>query len=105
GKLALDGENRVEGGHRLLVDHGNLLAADAPDLGTGQLEQVLTIEDDFATHDFAGRVRNEAHDRQSAHTLAAAALSHEAQGFALFESIGDPIDRLHHAFRGEEIGS
>src|SRR6266481_1349814 len=105
GKLALDRENRVEGGHRLLIDHGNLLAADAPDLGTGQLEQVLTIEDDFPAHGFAGRVRDETHDGQSADTLAAAALSHEAQGFSLFENIGDTIDRLHHAFLGEEIGS
>src|SRR5229473_1639630 len=104
GKLALDGENRVEGGHGFLIDHGNLLAADASDLRVGQLEQVSTIEDDFPAHRFARRVGNEAHDGQSAHTLAAAALSHEAQGFSLFESIGDSIDRLHHAFLGEEMG-
>src|SRR6266481_5788190 len=78
GKLALDRENRVEGGHRLLIDHGNLLATDTPDLRIRQLEQVLTIEDDFPAHRFARRVWNEAHDGQRAHTLAAAALSHEA---------------------------
>ena len=32
GKLTLDRENRVEGGHGLLIDHGNLLATDPPDL-------------------------------------------------------------------------
>src|SRR6266446_3406324 len=78
GKLALDRENRVEGGHRFLIDHGNLLAADAPDLSVGQLEQILTIEDDLTAHRFARRVWNEAHDGQSAHTLAAAALSDKA---------------------------
>src|SRR5207245_3395143 len=104
GKLALDRENRVERGHRLLIDHGNLLATDAPDLGIGQLEQVLTIEDDLPAHRLARRLSNQAHDGQSAHTLAAAALSHEAQGFPLFESIGDAVDRLHHSFRGEEMG-
>src|SRR5260370_30632629 len=97
GKLALDRENRVEGGHRLLIDHGNLLATDPPDLGVGQLEQVLTIEDDFPAHRFARRIWNKAHDGQSAHTLAAAALSDEAQGFSLLERIGDTIDRLHPA--------
>src|SRR6266568_426210 len=90
GKLALDRENRVEGGHGFLIDHGNLLATDAPDLRVGQREQVLTIKDDFPAHRFAWRIWNEAHDGQSAHTLAAAALSHEAQGLSLFESIGDP---------------
>src|SRR5262252_6308350 len=86
GKLALDRENGVEGGHGLLIDHGNLLATDPPDLRVGQLEQVLTIEDDFPTHRFARRVWNETHDGQSAHTLAAATFSDEAQGFSLFES-------------------
>src|SRR5260370_34180955 len=76
GKLALDRENRVEGGHGFLIDHGNLLATDAPDLGVGQLKQVLTIEDDFPAHRFARRVWNEAHDGQRADTLARNTLSH-----------------------------
>src|SRR5262249_41528911 len=40
GKLALDGEHRVEGGHGLLKDHGNLLTTDMPHLQVGELEQV-----------------------------------------------------------------
>src|SRR5215469_466481 len=104
GKLTADGENRVEGCHWLLIDHGNLLAADATDLPIRQLEQVPTVEDDFPAHSLAGRVRHEAHDGQSADTLTAAALSHEAQGFSFFEDIGDAIDRLHHPRRGEEMG-
>src|SRR5262249_15493071 len=91
GKLALDGEHRVEGGHGLLKDHGNLLTTDMPHLQVGELEQVLTLEDDFPSHRFARRVWNEAHDRERAHALAAAAFSHEAQGFSLCKIVGDPI--------------
>src|SRR5712691_555468 len=58
GKLALDGENRVEGGHGLLKDHGNLLTTDPPHLRVGELEQVLTSEDDFPAHRFTRRVWN-----------------------------------------------
>ena len=56
GQLAPDRENRVQRGHRLLIDHGDLLAADLADLGVGQLQQVLTVEDDLAADGLAGRV-------------------------------------------------
>ena len=104
GQLAPDRENRVQRGHRLLIDHGDLLAADVADLGVGQLQQVLTVEDDLAADDLAGRVRDQAHDRQGADALAAAALADKAQRLSLFDLIRDAIDRLHHAGLGEEMG-
>jgi hypothetical protein len=76
----------------------------SPHLRVGELEQVLASEDDFPAHRFAGRVWNEAHESARAHTLAAAAFSHEAQGFSLGEIIGDSIHGLHHTCLGEEVG-
>ena len=38
--LAADGEHRVEAGHRLLEDHGDLVAADPSHIRLGQLQQV-----------------------------------------------------------------
>src|SRR5262249_47099418 len=104
GKLARDGKDRVKRGHGLLKDHRNLLTPDTPHVRVGGPEQVLTIEDDSPAHRFARRVWHEAHDREGAHTLAAATFPHEAQGFSLGEIIGDPIHGLHHAVLGEEIG-
>ena len=103
-KLARYREDRIEGRHRLLIDHCDLLAADVSDLGVGQLEQVLAVEDDLAADRLAGRVRNEAHDRQGADALAAAALSDEAQRLSRCDRIGDAIHRFHDTFLGEEVG-
>ena len=44
GQLPSDGEHRVEGGHRLLEDHGDPAAADAPQLGPGESDELRSAE-------------------------------------------------------------
>ena len=42
--LLLDGVQRVERGHRLLKNDGDVIAAHAADLGLPQAEQLLVLE-------------------------------------------------------------
>src|SRR3990170_258941 len=71
-ELAADGEDGVQGGHRLLEDHGDLVAAYVPDLVLVHLEEVLAIEVDGAADDPARRHRDQAEDGERGDRLAAA---------------------------------
>src|SRR5947207_9720838 len=52
---------------------------------------------DFAANDFSGRVRNQAHNRQSANAFARTALSYKAQRLTLFKRIRYAIHCLNNA--------
>ena len=43
-QLVADGIERIEGSHRLLEDHGDIPAADAPQLILGQAHQFPPLE-------------------------------------------------------------
>jgi hypothetical protein len=45
--LLLDRLQRIERGHRLLEDHGDVVAAHLPDLRFGRREQILALEQDL----------------------------------------------------------
>src|SRR5437016_3543220 len=64
GDLPADGEDRIQARHRVLEDHRDVVAADAPDLVVVHLQDVLTVEDDRALDDAAGGLRNETHQRE-----------------------------------------
>ena len=53
GELTADGEDGVEGGHGLLEDNGDVLAAPASHLVVAELEQVLAVEKDLTFDDLA----------------------------------------------------
>ena len=103
GDLAADGEHGIEGGHRLLEDHGDAVAADVADLVLVDLEEVFALEPDFAVDDAAGRRRDEAQEGEGGDALAAAALADEADGLALVEVVADAVDRLDDAVVSEEV--
>ena len=66
---------------------------DSASIGLGQfahalrraLQQVFALEQHFAIRDAPGRLRNEAHDRQRSHALAAARLADDAERAAALE--------------------
>ncbi len=104
GQLLADGEDRVERGHRLLEDHGDLPAPDGSDLGAvlAELEQVSTFEDDLAAHDLAGGA-DELHDRQLGDRLPTSALPYHADDLVLVDVVGDAVDGSHGADLGPEM--
>ncbi len=77
--LFTDPEHRIEGGHRLLEDHGDLLAADPVHLALTGAGQILAVKQDPPAGDAAGRVRDQLEDRQGGQALAAAGFADDAK--------------------------
>jgi len=72
--LVADREERVEGGHRVLQDHRDALAANPAHLVIGLFEKVFSRKQHLAADD-AGRRRQDAQDRQCQRALAGARLA------------------------------
>ena len=80
-QLLPDLHGRVQAGHRLLVDHGDLVAADGTQLLRRQLAHVLAFELDAAADDLPD-VGEVAHDAERHGRLAAAGLADDAHRLA-----------------------
>ncbi len=61
--LLLDRVQRIERCHRLLEDHGDVVAADMPELVVARLQEILPVEEDFAARMACGGVGQELQDR------------------------------------------
>jgi len=60
--LVTDREHRIERGHGFLKNHGDPPPADLLHLFFIQVQEILTIEEDFTSHDPAGRHRENPQD-------------------------------------------
>ena len=103
-QLPGDREVGVEGGHGILEDHGDFLAADLAESRFIQGEEVLTLEEGPASVDTPRRPGNEAQERIAGDRLTRAGLPDNAEGLALFEGKGDVFDRVDGAVAGVEAG-
>ena len=83
GDLAVDAEQRVQRGHRVLQDHRDL-AADVAHLALAQHREVLAGELNPAADD-ARRRRQQADDRLAQRGLAAAAFADHAERLAFVQ--------------------
>ena len=92
GELAADGQDRIERGHRLLEDHGDVGAAQPPHLALGQRRELAPGEPHLAAGDPRHRFRQEPHDRQRRHRFAGAGLAGDAQRLAGGDVEGDMVD-------------
>ena len=101
--LTLHGEHRVQGGHGLLEDHGDLVAADVVHLLVGAVENVFAVEGDAAAFNIAVAVQ-QLDNAHGGHALAGAGLTYNAQGFAGVQGIGHVVDGLDNALFRFEIG-
>ncbi len=81
GHLLADGEDRIQGGHGFLEDHGDVVAPDLAHPGLGAPAQVFPLKADRAGHLGRGSLE-EPQDGQRGDGLAAAGLPHQAQGLA-----------------------
>ncbi|KMS64599.1 hypothetical protein BVRB_018640, partial [Beta vulgaris subsp. vulgaris] len=100
--LEADVEAWVEAGHRLLEDHGDVLADDlAPGAGR-ETEQVLALEAHLVGENLA-RIGNEPHDRQHGDALAGAGFADHAQELAFLDGEVDAIDRAERPAMGLEL--
>ena len=101
-ELPADGQHGIEARHRLLEDHGDVVAAHAAASRVGELQQVDAAEADGA-RDLAGRLGDQAQDGVGGHRLAAARFTHHRQRLALLDVEGDAVDRPVHPVRGAEV--
>ena len=80
-QLLADLHGRVQAGHRLLVDHGDLIAADGAELLRRQFAHVLAFELDAAADDLPD-IGEVAHDAERHGRLAAAGFADDAHRLA-----------------------
>ena len=93
-ELFADLHRRVEGCHGLLIDHGDVLAADSTQLGFVHGTQVLSHEVDFAGDDRS--VPAEVlHDSKSDRRLSASRFADQPDRFAGHDRQVEIDDRLH----------
>jgi len=102
GHLPPHAEHRVEGGHRVLEDHGHFAAAHGLHLLFRQLQQVAAHQQRLAAGDLPRRARDEAQHGHHADRLAAAALADDGHHLALVDAIGDVVDGMDDALRRVE---
>ena len=94
-QLFADGQHRVQGRHRFLKDHGQLVAAQVGHLSGVQPQQIAVRETNFAAVDARGLRRQEAHQRHGGDAFAAAGLAHHANGLPGLNRERDVLHRAH----------
>ena len=99
--LPADRIDRRHGAHRILEDHGDLVAAHMPQRGPGQADEFLALVADRARQDRV-RVVDQPHDGEGRQRLAGARFPHNGQDLALGNGEGDVLDRLEEAALGAE---
>src|SRR5262249_49548279 len=95
GHLVIDGEERIQGSHRVLEDRGDLPSADLLHLALGFTGPILRRELDAAANDLGTRWK-EADDGMAGGRLTAAGLPHQAKCFSRFQAKAYPVDRFHY---------
>src|SRR5262249_45244479 len=95
-ELPPDGEHWIEARHRLLKDHRDVVAANAPHLLVGEVEKIDAPEADGAGN-FSWWFGDQAQDGVGGDRLAAARLAHHRQRLALPHLEGDAIHGPVHA--------
>jgi hypothetical protein len=95
--LIADRVHRVEAGHRLLEDHGDLAAAKVQHLSFCHGQQVTALEEDRAAVDPARGPGYQLKHGHGRHGLAAAGLTDQSQGLAGVDGQAHAVDRLHPA--------
>ena len=94
--LVADREARIERGHRLLEDHRQAVAAQVAQRLVGHIEQIEAVEADRAG-DLGGMFRQQAHDGERRHALAAAGFADQPERRAIGDAEIDAVDRVRGA--------
>ena len=103
GDLAADGVERIEGGHRLLEDHRDPVAADLAQPACRGADYVDAVHLDAAARVRGDRIGQELEDRERRYRLARAALAHQRHGLAPLDVEGDAGDGTHGLDGAREI--
>ncbi len=103
-ELATDGQDRIEGRHGLLEDHGNVPPAYTPHSLFIQRQQVALPKADLTANNAPGWSGNQPHNAEGTDRLPTPRLANQRHGFAGAHVIAHPIDGADGPCCGEEIG-
>jgi hypothetical protein len=104
GDLLADRHRRVQRGQRVLKDHADLVAPDLAHVLFRERAQLLAFELDAAADDRAAS-RQQVHDRQSSHGLAAAGLAHNADRLTSLNLERDSVDGVYGTLAQPDLGA
>jgi hypothetical protein len=96
GQLIAQAQRGVERLHRVLIHHGDAIAADLAQVAIGLAHQVLALKQDLAADDLAVAPQK-IHDAERDGALAAARLADDAERLAALDVEADPAHRRHVA--------
>ena len=102
GKLGAHPEVGVEGGHGVLEDHADALAADGPKGAFAAVQEVDAAEACLAGFDASGRAGDQAQEGEAGDALAGTGLADDAEGLAAFEAERDPLHGADDSVPGVE---
>ena len=88
-------EDRIQAGHRVLKDHGDLRAADRTHIRFRAFEQVAPLKIDLAGCDLTDALGQQPHDGERRGRLARAGLAYQPQRFALIELERNAVERVN----------
>ena len=103
GDLIADGVHRVKAGHRILEDHGDLVAADTVHAVFRGGDEILAVKEDLAAGIAASRLLDQLHDGQCHGGLARAGFADQADGLAGIDFERHAVDRLNLAALGHVV--
>ena len=96
GNLRADLDNRIQGRHRVLKNHGDFFTAvHTAHLRLVHLEQVHSLDLDAAAGNLADFGRQKAQNGKCGRCFSGARLSDKADGFAFIEFKADAVDSVH----------
>lgn len=100
--LFADFKNRVQGGHRLLKNHRNIVASDAPHFIVRQSQQVVVVEGDLSTNN-ATRFREELQQGERSHRFSAPRFADQSQGFPRANGKRNIVNGFDNSVAGEKV--
>jgi hypothetical protein len=103
GNLFAHGHDRVQGGKRILKYHGDLAAADVPQIGLGKFKQVHTFKQDLPRRDYSIQWSKQAEDAERGNALTAAAFTDNPNRLSMYERKRHVIHRVQDAARCDEL--
>ena len=111
GNLIADGVEGIQGGHRLLKNHGNLAAANLPDapasgVQLGQIDNraVFLVQKHLPFYNFARRLFDQPHNRVGGDAFATATFAHHTQRRLAAQCQIDTVDSLDSSPFKKKIG-
>jgi hypothetical protein len=103
-ELVADREDGVQRRLGILEDHGDPPATHLAHLALALRDEVLPFQQDLALDDPAGRLGQEAEEREGGHRLARSRLAHDAEGLAGADGEAHPVDGADEAPARLEVG-